>query len=88
MNYAVKSVKALKDFVLLLTFETGERKTYDMKPHLNGGIFEDLKNVDVFKTVRVSFDTVEWENGADIDPEVLYQDGRLEEMETESKITR
>ncbi len=36
MNYAVLSVKPLDDFKLLLTFKSGERKVYDMKPHLNG----------------------------------------------------
>jgi hypothetical protein len=27
----------------------------------------------VFKKVRVSYDTVEWENGLDLDPEYLYE---------------
>ena len=26
----------------------------------------------IFRKVRVSFDTIEWENGVDFDPEVLY----------------
>jgi hypothetical protein len=43
-----------------------------MKPHLNKGIFRELKDVSLFNTVRVSFDTVEWDNEADFDPEVLY----------------
>jgi len=78
MNYAIKSVKVLENYNLLLTFETDEKKIYDMKPHLNSGIFEELKNESEFKKVRVSFDTIEWENGTDIDPEALYQDSRLE----------
>ena len=76
MNYSIKSVKALENYKLQLTFETGERKVYDMKPHINGGIFEELKDENLFKKVRVSFDAVEWENGADFDPEVLYQDSQ------------
>ena len=77
MDYTVKSVKALENYKLLLTFETGERKIYNMKPHLDGGIFEELKDKNLFRKVRVSFDTVAWENGADFDPEVLYQDSQL-----------
>ena len=72
MNYAVISVEALENYNLLLTFKTGEKKIYDMKPHLDGGIFEELKDKNLFRKVRVSFDTIEWENGADFDPEVLY----------------
>ena len=43
-----------------------------MKPFLETGIFKDLKNESVFMTVKVSFDTIEWANEADIDPETLY----------------
>lgn len=81
MNYAVISVEALENYNLLLTFKTGEKKIYDMKPHLDGGIFEELKDKNLFIKVRVSFDTIEWENGADFDPEVLYQDSILEKVE-------
>jgi|TARA_A100001015_G_scaffold2747_1_gene3672 hypothetical protein len=81
MNYAVISVEALENYNLLLTFKTGEKKIYDMKPHLDGGIFEELKDKNLFRKVRVSFDTIEWENGADFDPEVLYQDSILEKVE-------
>lgn len=81
MNYAVISVEAIENCNLLLTFKTGEKKIYDMKPHLDGGIFEELKDKNLFRKVRVGFDTIEWENGADFDPEVLYQDSILEKVE-------
>tara|TARA_X000000950_G_C13521923_1_gene499989 strand:- start:140 stop:385 length:246 start_codon:yes stop_codon:yes gene_type:complete len=81
MNYAVISVEALENCNLLLTFKTGEKKIYDMKPHLDGGIFEELKDKNLFRKVRVGFGTIEWENGADFDPEVLYQDSILEKVE-------
>ena len=76
MDYTVVSVSALKNYALLLTFKTGEKKIYDMKPHLDKGIFQELKDENLFKKVRVSFDTIEWENGADFDPEVLYQNSQ------------
>ncbi|MBP8849185.1 MAG: DUF2442 domain-containing protein [Breznakibacter sp.] len=37
------------------------------------GIFQELKDKAEFKKVKVSFDSIEWENEADFDPEVLYQ---------------
>ena len=32
--------------------------------------------LDAFKKVRVAYDTVEWENGLDLDPEYLYRESR------------
>ena len=44
-----------------------------MKPYLDIGIFKELKDVSLFNTVRKSFDTIEWANEADFDPEILYK---------------
>ena len=44
-----------------------------MNPFLNNGIFEELRDVSLFNTVKVSFDTIEWANEADLDPEILYK---------------
>ena len=73
MYFAVKEVKPLENYCLLLTFETGEEKRFDMKPYLDIGIFKELKNLSMFNSVHKSFDTVEWDNEADFDPEVLYE---------------
>ena len=43
-----------------------------MKPYLDFGIFQELKDLRLFKTVKKSFDSIEWDNKADFDPEVLY----------------
>ncbi len=45
-----------------------------MSSYLEKGIFRELKDLSLFKSAGVSFDTVEWENEADIDPETLYED--------------
>jgi len=70
---AVKKVKAMDDFQLILAFSNKETRLFDMKPYLDKGIFRQLRDVSLFNTARVSFDTVEWENEADFDPEVLYK---------------
>jgi hypothetical protein len=36
-------------------------------------LFKTLKDEKMFKTVKVAFDTIEWANGVDLDPEVLYE---------------
>jgi len=70
-----KEVKTLDEYKLLLTFENDEVKLFDMNPYLGKGIFKELKDISLFKSAKVNFDTVEWQNGADIDPETLYEDG-------------
>jgi hypothetical protein len=73
MYLAVKKVEPLGNYILLLTFENDEKKHFDMKPYLDVGIFKELKEIRVFNSVKTSFDSIEWENNADFDPEVLYQ---------------
>ncbi len=73
MYLAVTEVKPLEDYQLLLTFENGKKRIFDMKPYLDKGVFQELKDEKMFRTVRVSFDSIEWANQADIDPEVLYE---------------
>jgi hypothetical protein len=47
-----------------------------MKPYLELGIFKELKDLNLFKTVKTSSDSIEWAYEADFDPEVLYQKSR------------
>ena len=48
-----------------------------MKPYFNTGIFKELRNNTMFNTVHVSFDTIAWDNEADLDTEVLFENGTL-----------
>ena len=75
MYLAVKDVKTIDDYKLILTFEDDSVRIFDMKPLLRKGVFKELKDEKLFKTVKVSFDSIEWANGIDIDPETLYEDG-------------
>ena len=72
MYPAVTKVSAHEDYVLSVEFDNGELKSLDMKPYLDFGVFTRLKNIDVFNQVKVSFDTVEWPAGVDLDPEFVY----------------
>lgn len=74
MYQAIQSVKPLKDYKLELRFENGEERVFDMKEYLEYGLFKDLKEEKLFRSVHVSFDTIEWDNGADLDPEILYNE--------------
>lgn len=75
MYFSVKSVEPKTDYKLLITFETGEKKMFDMKPYLGTGVFKKLRDKDIFNTVRVSFNTIVWDDNIDFDPEALYEGG-------------
>jgi hypothetical protein len=70
---AVTSVTALADYRLLLGFANGDQRVFDVKPYLDQGVFAALRDLSVFRSVRVNFDTIEWANGADLCPEVLHE---------------
>lgn len=72
MYPSVKNVTPVEDYLLSIDFDNGERGVLDMKPYLDFGVFQRLKEYNAFKRVRVSFDTIEWDSGVDLDPEFVY----------------
>ena len=62
---------------LCVRFDEGTTKIVDLHPHLDGPIFEPLRDIAYFKSFKVDHDvdTVVWENGADFAPEFLYEIG-------------
>lgn len=85
----VIGVEVLHDYVVQLTFSDGIVREIDLEPLLYGPIFEPIQaDMDLFRSVQVDEDagTIVWPNGADIDPNVLYDDDLIpawmEEPET------
>lgn len=73
MYLAVVDVKPLEEYKLLLTFENKEKRIFDVSPLFRIGEFSKLKEPSLFNTVAVKFDSIEWSNHLDLDPELLYQ---------------
>jgi hypothetical protein len=73
MYLAIKDVKPLEDYHLLLKFENNEERVFDVKPYLEIGKFQELKDKSLFNSVKVCFDSIEWANQLDLDPELLYE---------------
>ena len=70
-------VKPPEDYSLLLTFENGEQRVFDVKPYIKGSWFGQLKNPEIFNAVRIAGLSVEWRNGQDLCPNCLYEDSVL-----------
>lgn len=77
MNWQVTDVEYVSGHILILTFRDGSRKSIDLKDYIKGEVFEPLKDLDYFRTVKVNpdLDTICWDNGADFAPEFLYDKG-------------
>lgn len=72
MYPAVRKVTPCDNYILSIVFENGESGHLDVKPILNFGVFQRIKDHNAFKQVEVSFDTIEWSCGVDLDPEYVY----------------
>ena len=66
---------------LSLVFNNGTQKTVDVRPLLQGPVFDPLHDPAFFARVRVDPEcgTVVWPNGADFAPEALHDLAAQEE---------
>ena len=67
-------VEPIEEYKLIVTFSNSEVRIFDVKPYLDFVQFKELNNEEVFKSVKISGLSVEWDNGADICPDELYYD--------------
>ena len=68
----VVAVQARPDFSLLLEFDNGEKRVFDMIPYLHKKPFEPLQRPSLFALATVDYGTVVWPGSIDISPDTLY----------------
>jgi hypothetical protein len=77
MHPRVITVRPLSPFTVELTFADGTRGTVDLSRWIVGseGVFAALQERAYFRRVTVDPEagTIVWPNGADLDPDVLYE---------------
>lgn len=71
MYWDVKFVKPLSDSRVYVEIEDGRKGIFDMKPYLDKGVFQELKDASYFKMVGILFGAVTWPHEQDIAPETL-----------------
>ena len=65
-------VTPLADYKVLLTFDTCERKIFDVAPYIRDDWFGMLKDVKYFHAIHIAGYTIEWAGGQYIAPHELY----------------
>jgi len=69
----VRSVRPLRGLTVMIYFENGVEKEINLEPYFHGPIFEPIRNnPTMFSSIKIEGGTIAWDNGADIDPDVLY----------------
>lgn len=71
--WIVKEVEPKRDYTLLLTFASGEKRLYNALPLLDKAIYGPLKNIGLFMNAKVEGASVVWNDDLDIAPEHLYE---------------
>ncbi len=70
----VVSAKALAGFIIEVAFSDGTKGELAMKDRLFGPMFEPLQDPQRFAELRVDeYGVICWPNGADFDPDALYE---------------
>lgn len=77
MHPRITDVSVPAPFHVSLGFTDGSSGTVDLRPWIDGkrGVFAALQDAEFFTKVRVDVEagTIVWPNGADLDPDVLYE---------------
>lgn len=73
----ITSAKYVSGYILELTFNTGEIKTFDFSKLYSKGICKKLQDIAYFKNFRLDGWTVDWNNEIGFAPEYLYEHGVL-----------
>jgi len=68
----VVEVTALDGYKLLLTYETSEKRIFDVAPYIKGAWYGKLRDASYFKSARIAGGTVQWAGSQDLAPHELY----------------
>ena len=72
MNPRVRNVIPNDDYTINIIFDNGEERVFDVSPYLDKGIFKELRDINVFKSVKPSMGSIRWKHGQDFCPDTLY----------------
>lgn len=72
----VRAARPVDGFTVDIEFTDGTRRVIDLEPYLQGPVFEPVRgSAAAFAAFAVDEElgTIVWPNGADIDPDVLFE---------------
>ncbi len=88
MNPRVQTVQPNSNYTITLTFTNDEVRVFDVKPDLDKGIFQELKELRYFYSVKPVLGSMQWKHGQDFCPDMLYIDSVPVSDMTELTVTQ
>jgi len=67
----VEAVEPMEDYQLKVRLSDGRQGIFDVKPYLEIGVFQELKDPTYFRRVQAAFGGVVWPNEQDLSPETI-----------------
>ena len=86
----ISSVQPLENYQLHIKFEDNQEGVVDISQLIEfTGIFAPLQDLTYFNQVKLNpeWGTIYWENGADLDPDVLYSIVTNQIISTSEKVS-
>ena len=77
MNWNVIDVKALSSLSIQVTFADGTSGKVQFEPSHLTGVFEALKDPDVFRQAYIEHGAVTWPGNLDLAPDAMYEAIRI-----------
>lgn len=72
--WIVQQVEPLSNYVLLLTYASGEQRLFDVEPLIcEYKAYRPLRDMEFFNKVFVECSSVAWDDKIDISPEYVYE---------------
>lgn len=72
----ISSVRPLDEFHVEITLTSGEVVQRDLRPHLNGPVFDSIRSDhEQFRQVRAEEGSLVWPGGVDLCPDVVIWGG-------------
>jgi hypothetical protein len=93
MHVKVSGFRYIKDYLLEVEFETGEKRTVDFSSYAKrGGVFAGFAEIEYFKRVTIDpeWGVLVWPGDVDIAPETVYRlaTGKSSDEVVESIVNR
>jgi hypothetical protein len=67
----VISAEATDDYKLRVLLTNNKKGIFDVSPYLDKGVFQELRDLNYFRLVRVAYGGVMWPHEQDFSPETI-----------------